>query len=66
MGLQRQINQQRKRDWWMNPSRLRFIACVLCGQAGGQRRTSPLKKMEDPITKDIVYFHARGCPKNRG
>lgn len=64
MGLQRRINNQRRREWINNPSRIRLIACILCKTAGGQRGTSPLKKVKDPITGDEVYFHMRGCPRN--
>ena len=63
MGLQKRLNEQNKHVWTDNPSRLRFIACILCHQAGGQKFTSPLKKIKDPITGDEVYFHVKGCPQ---
>jgi len=63
MGLQHRINTQRKKEWVNNPSRIRFVACILCKVPGGLRGTSPLKKVKDPKTGDEVYFHMKGCPR---
>ena len=62
MGMQRRVNHQRKHQWEDSPSSIRLIACILCHTAAGQKFTSPIKKIKDPITNDIVYFHKNGCP----
>jgi len=62
MGMQRRVNHQIKHQWVDNPSSIRLIACILCHTAAGQKFTSSIKKIKDPITNDTVYFHKNGCP----
>lgn len=63
MGLQKRITEVRRHDLRDGPSGVRLVACVLCHQAGGQRGTSPLKKMRDPMSGQMIYFHFKGCPR---
>jgi len=63
MGMQRRVNHQRKHQWEDSPSSIRLIACILCHTAAGQKFTSPIKKIKDPITGDETYYHMKGCPR---
>ena len=71
MGLKRRLSEYRRHQIRDNPGSVRLIACVLCRRAAGQKFTSPIKKIKDPIllektghkVDEQVYYHMKGCPQ---